>query len=415
MAVGLYDEAQFSRSYGRRAGDRSSASSSNATQYNRRLDDCEPALNMTHHRRRASDAHHHETETDLIEVSVVMPCLNEEASVGICVAKALAGLASSGKIGEVIVSDNGSTDNSVEVARAAGATVIQESARGYGNAYMTGFGAARDKVGEGYDYVLGSRFGGEIRQGAMTWSHRYIGNPVLTAVLNRFFGLKSSDAHSGMRAFTREALDGMDLKCEGMEFASEIVVKAARANLRVAEVPIVYHPRIGESKLNSLRDGWRHLRFLLLLSPVYLFILPGLIMLALGVLGEVAVLSLHDSGSSTNVSVLCALLSITGVMTVIFGVFTQSFLQSLGFQRSPRLTSWFDRKFSLERNLAIALGTIFVGLATDLSTWATGMSAEVNGAKWDVFSLTLVAAGLVIAFGSFFLSIFRVQIHGTSA
>jgi glycosyltransferase involved in cell wall biosynthesis len=179
----------------------------------------------------------------LVEVSVVMPCLNEEQSVGVCVKKALEGLAASGIVGEVIVSDNGSSDNSVEVARAAGASVVQEAARGYGNAYMTGFSAARgrvivmgdsddsydftqlgelvDKLNEGYDYVLGSRFDGEIRKGAMTWSHRYIGNPILTAVLNRFFGLKSSDAHSGMRAFTREALDRMALRCEGMEFASE--------------------------------------------------------------------------------------------------------------------------------------------------------------------------------------------------
>ncbi|MGH7866981.1 MAG: glycosyltransferase family 2 protein, partial [Candidatus Dormibacteraceae bacterium] len=247
----------------------------------------------------------------LVEVSVVMPCLNEEASVGICVTKALAGFAACGVVVEVIVCDNGSSDNSIEVARSAGARVVRETARGYGNAYLTGFDAATgriivmgdsddsydftqlgalvDKINEGYDYVLGSRFGGEIRQGAMSWSHRYIGNPIRTAVLNRFFGLESSDAHSGMRAFTRKALDRMALRCEGMEFASEIVVKAARAHLRVAEVPIIYHPRIGESKLNTLKDGWRHLRFLLLLSPVYLFLLPGTSMLILGITGQAVI------------------------------------------------------------------------------------------------------------------------------
>ena len=217
---------------------------------------------MTRYRRRLSDrtrstfdessglcAEQGSLFLDQVEVSVVMPCLNEEESVGICVKKALAGLAACGVVGEVIVCDNGSSDNSVEVARSAGARVVNETARGYGNAYLRGFDTATgriivmgdsddsydftqlralvNKINEGYDYVLGSRFGGEIRRGAMSWSHRYIGNPILTTVLNRFFGLKSSDAHSGMRAFTREALDRMALRCEGMEFASEMVVKAA--------------------------------------------------------------------------------------------------------------------------------------------------------------------------------------------
>jgi hypothetical protein len=371
--------------------------------------------------------------TDTVEVSVVMPCLNEEKSVGVCVEKALAGLAASGRVGEVIVCDNGSSDNSVEVAKAAGASVVREPARGYGNAYMTGFRAAKgkiivmgdsddsydftqlnvlvDKIGEGFDYVLGSRFGGEIRQGAMTWSHRYIGNPILTAVLNRFFGLKSSDAHSGMRAFTRDALDRMALRCEGMEFASEIVVKAARANLRVAEVPIVYHPRIGESKLNTMRDGWRHLRFLLLLSPIYLFLIPGVAMLTAGVVGEGVDLAFGNGGTSTNLSILSALLAVTGVVTIIFGVFTQTFLQSLGFQKPTRLSSWLDQNFSLERNLVVAMAAIGTGLVIDVLIWVNGKSNELGGAKWSVASVMLVAIGVVILFGSFFLSIFRVRIH----
>jgi hypothetical protein len=380
----------------------------------------------------ADDGAQGSVASDLVEVSVVMPCLNEEKSVGICVRKALAGLAASGRVGEVIVSDNGSSDNSVGVARAAGASVVEEAARGYGNAYMRGFSAARgrvivmgdsddsydftqlgalvDKISEGYDYVLGSRFDGEIRKGAMTWSHRYIGNPILTAVLNRFFGLKSSDAHSGMRAFTREALDRMALRCEGMEFASEIVVKAAQANLRVAEVPIVYHPRVGESKLNSLKDGWRHLRFMLLLSPTYLFLVPGIAMLALGFAGQGFELGVGTRG--TNFSVLCALLAVTGVVIIIFGVLTQAFLQSLGFQRSSRLSNWFDQRFSLEGNLLVAIGAMVAGLALTTYMWAAGISNQPNGAKWAVASIMLLALGLVVLFGSFFLSIFRVRILG---
>ena len=205
----------------------------------------------------------------------------------------------------MIVSDNGSTDRSVEIALAAGARVVHQSERGYGNAYLAGFDAARGSiivmgdsdnsydfsvladlvapiVDEGHDYVLGSRLEGQIERGAMPWSHRYIGNPVLTSFLNVLFKLRVSDAHSGFRVFTRDALGRMDLQCGGMELASEIVVKAAGANLSIAEVPITYHPRVGESKLNSIRDACRHIRFLLLSSPVFLFLIPGFLLVLAG-------------------------------------------------------------------------------------------------------------------------------------
>jgi glycosyltransferase involved in cell wall biosynthesis len=417
-------------SYERRVGDRRKSS---GIHNERRMGD-RRGMGRSHNGHRVGDRRSIGLAADPIEISVVMPCLNEEESVGICVKKALEGLAASGMVGEVIVSDNGSTDRSVEVARAAGASVVIEAQRGYGNAYMRGFSAATgriiimgdsddsydftqlgsliDKIGEGYDYVLGSRFDGEIRKGAMTWSHRYIGNPILTAVLNRFFGLQSSDAHSGMRAFTREALDRMALRCEGMEFASEIVVKAAQANLRVAEVPIVYHPRVGESKLNSLRDGWRHLRFMLLLAPTYLFLVPGLALLALGLLGQGFVLTEGRGGMGTNFSVLSALLALTGVVIIIFGVLTHTFLESLGFGRSSRLSNWVDQRFSLEGTLVIALGTMGLGLAVSIYTWAAGTSDNLDAEKWVVASVMLIAIGLVVIFGSFFLSIFKVRTQG---
>jgi glycosyltransferase involved in cell wall biosynthesis len=218
-------------------------------------------------------------------ISVVMPCLNEEAGIARCIAWAQEGLARTGLAGEIIVADNGSTDRSAEIARAAGAHVVYQPLRGYGNAYHKGLAAATGTylvmgdadqtydfreidrliapLREGYEYVLGSRFRGTILPGAMPWTHRYIGNPILTFILNVLFGLKSSDAHSGLRAFTREAYLRMGLSSPGMEFASELVVKAAEAGLRVAEVPITYHPRAGSSKLRALHDGWRHLRFMI--------------------------------------------------------------------------------------------------------------------------------------------------------
>ena len=218
------------------------------------------------------------------QISIVMPCLNEEQGIARCIEWAKEGLARAGLPGEIIVADNGSVDRSVSIAEAAGARVVRQPMRGYGNAYHKGFSASTgsyivmgdadqtydfreidrliEPLRHGYDYVLGSRFQGTILPGAMPWTHRYIGNPVLTFILNLLFGLKSSDAHSGLRAFTREAYLRMGLTSPGMEFASELVIKAAQVKLRVAEVPITYYPRAGASKLNALRDGWRHLRFM---------------------------------------------------------------------------------------------------------------------------------------------------------
>jgi hypothetical protein len=318
-----------------------------------------------------------------VEVSVVMPCLNEEASVGDCVRAARAGLSRLGVPGEVVVVDNNSTDASAARAAAAGARVVAESRRGYGNAYLAGFAAARGRLivmgdaDSSYDftaidalvtpllrgdadYVLGSRLGGRILPGAMPWLHRYIGNPVLTAILNRLFAVRASDAHSGMRAFTQDAYGRMALRSEGMELASEIVVAAARAELRCAEVPITYHPRVGTSKLASLRDGWRHLRFMLLLAPRHLFVLPGLLLLGLGLLGQAAMLVAAATDparvpqgqgvggpwepSGCYGTLLCLVGTLLGGQLVLLGVFADAHHGRVGWrmpgQRPPRLVRW---------------------------------------------------------------------------
>ncbi len=232
-----------------------------------------------------------------IEVSVVMPCLNEQQTIGSCIEKAKRTMKSLGIRGEVVVADNGSTDNSVSIAENLGARVVHQPIRGYGAAYQAGIEATRGNyiiIGDsddtydftdlerfltplrnGHDLVMGSRFKGEILPGAMPWSHRYIGNPILSGILRWVFHTSISDAHCGMRAFTRQAYDKMQLQTTGMEFASEMVVKAAQAGLKISETPITYYPRLGESKLNSFRDAWRHLRFMLLFSPTHLFALPG--------------------------------------------------------------------------------------------------------------------------------------------
>ncbi len=218
-------------------------------------------------------------------VSIVMPCLNEEETLGTCIEKAKTTLDTLGINGEVVIADNGSTDNSVAIAERLGARVVHHPTRGYGAAYLTGFAAAQGHyivmgdsddtydftdlerfitpLQNGYDLVIGNRFKGKILPGAMPWVRRYIGNPILSGMLRFLFGTYISDSHCGMRSFTAEAYKRMDLKTTGMEFASEIVIKALQSHLKILEIPITYYPRGGVSKLNEIRDGLRHVRFML--------------------------------------------------------------------------------------------------------------------------------------------------------
>ena len=244
------------------------------------------------------------------EISVVIPCLNEEEAVGKVVDQALEGIRRSGRTGEVIVVDNASTDRSAEVAAEHGATVVREERPGYGSAYLAGLAVAQgdfivmgdadetypmqdlapfvERLAEGDDLVMGSRFEGTIHGEAMPWLNRHIGNPILTGLLNVLFGVKISDAHCGMRAVRKDALPTLDLHSTGMEFASEMVFKAFRRKLRVSEIPIDYYPRVGESKLNRFGDAWRHVKFMLLYSPSWLYFVPGLTLLVLGIVGALA-------------------------------------------------------------------------------------------------------------------------------
>jgi glycosyltransferase involved in cell wall biosynthesis len=246
------------------------------------------------------------TEQPEIEVSVVMPCLNEALTVGTCVAKAVATLQRLGVKGEVIVADNGSTDGSQELATNAGARVVHAERRGYGAALQAGIAAAKgcyiimgdaddsydftalepfiERLRAGDDLVMGNRFKGGIRPGAMPWHHRYIGNPILSGILNLFFRTPIKDAHCGLRGFRKDAYERLDLRTPGMEFASEMVVKAALHGQKMSEVPTVLHPdgRDRPPHLRSFRDGWRHLRFLLLMCPMWLYFIPAGLLLGPG-------------------------------------------------------------------------------------------------------------------------------------
>ena len=368
-----------------------------------------------------------------VAVSVVMPCLNEEGSVGRCVSAALAGIQRTGLTGEVVVCDNDSSDRSVEEARQAGAVVVTEPRRGYGNAYRRGFAAARGRylvmgdsdcsydfsrldelvapLLDGYDYVLGSRFAGSILPGAMPWTHRYLGNPVLTGALNRLFGLKTSDAHSGMRAFTRDAYQRMGLRSEGMEFASEVVVSAAQAGLRMKEVPIVYHPRVGESKLRGLRDALRHLRYMLLQCPRQLFVFPGSILLALGLIAQLVVMASPLEHTRFSLGVLLAscfaLLAVLGYQSVLLGVFAQIGARQPGDSPAVR---WVDRQVTLGRSMTLGLVLVVLGIALDCVLLITGAGREIGLAgevHAGILSLTLMAIGVQTSFAGLFVGVLR--------
>ena len=366
-----------------------------------------------------------------VKVSVVIPCLNEEASIQRCVSEARKALEGQGWDGEVIVADNGSDDRSAQLAKQAGALVIHEPRRGYGSAYRAGFAAAQGeyivmadadltydfcdiprfvtKLDEGADLVMGDRMSG-IQPGAMPWLHRYVGNPLLTGILNLFFRTGVRDAHCGMRAIRRSALPALDLRTTGMEFASEMVIRAGKERLAIEEIPISYHPREGESKLSSFRDGWRHLRFLLVHSPTWLFIVPGAAMAVLGTLIAITVLlQLDVLGRAWDLHTMvgAALLMIVGTQVLALGLCAHAYGTYFMGEKDP----WFDRmraRFKLEHGLALGGVLIFAGIvvgAVILGTWIDRGFGALSEERLAVLAATLVIVGIQIFFSSFLLSI----------
>jgi hypothetical protein len=364
-------------------------------------------------------------------LSVVIPCLNEAENIERCVTMAREALALAGIAGEVIVADNGSEDGSAALAQGAGATVIHEPIRGYGSAYLAGFSAAQGEYivmadadltydfGEiprflaeleaGADMVIGDRMQ-NIHPGAMPWHHRYIGNPLLSRFLNLLFHTGVSDAHCGMRALRRDRLEVLDLRATGMEFASEMVVRAAKAKLDIRQFPIEYHPRGGESKLSSFRDGWRHLRFLILHSPRHLFIVPGGVMSVLGALICVMVLAHIDVlGRSWEIHTLIggSLLLIVGLQVVTLGLCALAYATYLMGEHDP----WFDRmsaRYRLEHGLMFGGAIAFVGAAMIVAIvveWIEHGLGSLADERLALVAATLLVLGVQVIFSSFLLSI----------
>ena len=370
------------------------------------------------------------------EVSVIMPCLNEAATVATCIGKARAALSAAGLDGEVVVADNGSTDGSPALAAAAGARVVPATVRGYGAAYLAGLEAARGgylvlgdaddtydfgtvpqfvaSLQAGNDVVLGSRFRGRILPGAMPWLHRYVGNPVLSGILSLFFGARISDAHCGLRAMTRAASERMQLRSTGMEFASEMVAVALRHGLRVAEIPITYYPRGGESKLRSFRDGWRHLRFMLLLSPTPLFLVPGILAVVLGLAGLFALLPgplrVGPFTFDYHFMFVASAFAILGVQLVFLGLAAKTYARGALPERRDPWVDFLDRRFTLERGLLVGLALAAAGLGINawiLWTWLAAGRGQLFAVQPALLGLSLIVVGAQIVFGSFFISVLR--------
>jgi len=324
-------------------------------------------------------------------VSIVMPCLNEAPTVATCVLKALGWLERSGMDGEVLVVDNGSTDGSPDLARSAGARVVFEPVKGYGAALRRGFAEARGDwlvmgdcddtyefsdldglmapLAQGADLSIGNRFAGGIAPGAMTWSHRYIGTPMISFLLRLFTGLKVGDSQCGLRAFTRQALEGLELKTDGMELASEMILKAARRGLKVADVPVPYAERLGEAKLNTFRDGWRHLRFLLLASPNYLFTIPGIVLTLAGIVILMAALTSDriEIGDWTWQPVFAgSIFTVVGFNALLLGFASRLYTSARGITNEDVFVRFYSRYLGLEVFAVLGLALIGAGVVLDV-------------------------------------------------
>jgi glycosyltransferase involved in cell wall biosynthesis len=369
-----------------------------------------------------------------IEVSVVLPCLNEEQTLGTCINKIKEVFVKEAIKGEIIVVDNGSVDRSRQIAESLGVKLILEPQAGYGSAYLRGFKEARAEfivmgdsdntydfydipkfiaaLKRGYEFAIGSRFKGEIKKGAMSWTHRYIGNPILSGICRLFFHTRLSDIHCGMRAFTSGAYRKMRLSTLGMEFATEMVVNALQNNLKICEIPIHYHPRLGESKLNPLYDAWRHVRFMLLYCPLWLYFIPGM----LGFITGISILLLMLNGQFSffgrhwdiHLMVFASAACILSYQVLNLGVYAHTYAIRQGFLRYDALTLVFKRHFNLERG--IILGGILFLIGAGINTfifveWFSRHFGALYRIRESILAMTLTVIGLQTIFSSFFLSL----------
>lgn len=377
-----------------------------------------------------------------LEVSIVMPCLNEADTIEICIVKAWRALRENGIQGEVIVADNGSTDGSQAIATRLGARIVHVDAKGYGNALMGGIAAARgtfviigdaddsydflelptfvEKLRQGFDLVQGCRLpsgGGRVLPGAMPLSHRWIGNPVFSMMARHMFRSPVHDVYCGLRAFTKEFYDRLDLRCTGMEFATEMIIKAGVYGARVVEVPITLSPDGRKSHaphLKTFQDGWRTFRFFLMYSPRWLFLYPGILLVLVGLVGYGLAMPGVTIGSVTfdaHTLLFASLAILLGYQSIVFAIFTKTFAISEGLlPEDTRLAQLFEL-VNLEKGLMAGGGALLIGLALLLASvneWRLRDFGALNYAetmRWVIPGVTLAAFGFQTILSSFFVSI----------
>jgi glycosyltransferase involved in cell wall biosynthesis len=381
----------------------------------------------------------------VVDVSVVMPCLNEVETLAACIQKTQQAIESGRLRAEIIVADNGSTDGSQVVARELGARVVPVARKGYGSALIGGIEAAKGsfvimgdadesydfsaigllvgKLSEGFDLVVGNRFLGGIEPGAMPWLHRWVGNPVLTLISRLFFHTPVGDMHCGLRAFRKDAYESMTLRATGMEFASEMVIKASLKGMRIAEVPVTLRPA-GRSRpphLRTWRDGWRHLRFMLLFSPRWLFLYPGLALFGVGVILSGLLINgrLRVGGVTLDIHTLlvAGFLALLGYQLVLFAVFTKIFAIRMGFHPPHPALQRLFQFVTLE--VGLVAGTLMViagvvGLILAVASWqAVGFgSLDPSLTMREVIpAVLLLAIGTQTVFASFFISILSIDVN----
>jgi glycosyltransferase involved in cell wall biosynthesis len=368
-----------------------------------------------------------------LELTVLLPCLNEAETIGTCIEKAMKSLSENGIAGEVLVADNGSSDRSREIAEQLGARVVRVERKGYGAALLGGIAAARGRfviMGDaddsydfanlmpfvtqlraGRDLVMGNRFRGGIAPDAMPPLHRYLGNPVLTALGRLFFKSPAGDFHCGLRGFRRAAIDRLGLKTTGMEFASEMVVKATLLGLSISEVPTTLSPdgRSRAPHLRSWRDGWRHLRFLLLNTPVYLFLVPGAAAVALGILAMVITMAAESGVSIGTLQwqpvFAGSILLIIGTNALMIGMASHLYAASRKIIAEDALTIWFNRVVTLERMLLLAGLLVIAGLGVDALIFYEWVSKNdlpvVSTEGLAAVAQTVIVIGANLAMGGF--------------
>ncbi|MEO5594701.1 MAG: glycosyltransferase family 2 protein [Chitinophagaceae bacterium] len=377
------------------------------------------------------------------ELSIIIPCLNEAVSLPYCLRKATSFLKDNNIDGEIILADNGSTDNSIKIAHDFNCTVVVENEKGYGNVIMAGVKAAKGKyiiIGDaddsydfsaimpfimllrkGYDLVIGNRFKGGIKKGAMPFLHRYVGNPILSFAGRLFFHIPIGDFHCGIRGISGKCFDKLDLKTGGMEFASEMIVKAALLKMKITETPVILYldKRNAASHLRTWRDGWRHLRFLLLYSPRWLFLIPGIILLLIGLAGSSLLIagSIHFLGIRLDIHTLMYMSGfvLMGFQLISFYVFTRLYTLTHGLvPREGKFISLFSF-FTLERGIIAGGLLIAAGVYLNIKSflyWKEADFGDINPVKvlrWVIPSVTLVLLGAQIILSCFYLSILAIK------